>query len=224
MDGIPTDWREYLGDDIITLSIAHGNNARNLPRSCSALTDRVVQIAPIALFATRSKAAHRAHSVDVKIENNAVNDIPDNIFDKLINEAGSVRSEFAELKPYMMRFTNVCFRADVTVAPTPDIDPNGEVSIHIDFCNRAGIEEHENTPYNLSLRYILPDGFTVQGARRSLLLDEWSPHTGKCQPKYASLDFTVKAGESVEPLNRIVVEVIAEGRPNIMYIPITLLG
>lgn len=224
MDGIPADWREYLGEDIITLSIAHGNNARNLPKTCSALTDRVVQLAPIALFASRSKAAHKAHSVDVKIEKDAASDIPEYIFNKLMNEAYTVRDEFAELKPYMMRFENVCFRADVTVAPTPDIAPDGEVSVHIDFKNRAEIDGHENNPYNLSLRYILPSGFTVQSARRSLLLDELSPHTGNCQPKYASLDFTIKAGESVEPINRVVVEVVAEGRPNIMYIPITLLG
>ena len=224
MAGIPEDWREYLGEDIITLSIAHGNNARKLPRNCSELTERVVQLAPIALFATRTKAAHYAHSVDVLIDKTSATEIPDNIYDKLLGEANNIRGEFAELKPYMMHFQNVCFSADVTLSPTPDIDPDGEVRVHIDFDNRCGIEGHENTPYNLSLRYILPDGFSVIGARRSLYLDEWSPHTAKCTPRYASLDFIIKAGESVETLNRIVVEVVAEGRPNIMYIPITLLG
>ena len=224
MAGIPEDWKEYLGEDIITLSIAHGNNARRLPTTCSALTDRVVQLAPTALLATRSIEAHRAHSVDVCIEKNADSDIPADIFDKLMRDADGVRSRFATLVPYMMRFDNVGYWADVTISPTPDIAPCGEVNVCVEFYNKGTLDGHENTPYNLSLRYWLPEGFTVEGARKALLLDELSPHTGKCQPICATLSFTIKAGESVETINRIVVEVVAEGRPNIMYIPITLLG
>ena len=39
-----------------------------------------------------------------------------------------------------------------------------------------------------------------------------------------SNDTTVKAAENIEAVNRIVVEVAAEGSPNMMYIPISLLG
>ena len=216
MEGIPKDWMEYLGDDIITISIARGNNARPLPSTCTALTERVVKVTPAALFANRIYSK-------VQLDYIGETDIPDNVYDDLINSANDIRTQFATLKPYMMRFDNVGFAAEVTLEPTPDITPNGEVKVHIDFINK--FRHHENNPYNLSLRWFLPDGFTVEGGRKAVLLDEWSPHTGAwyVEPK-TSLDFVIKAGDSVEPINRIVVEVVAEGRPNIMYIPITLLG
>ena len=224
MDGIPKDWMEYLGDDIITISIARGNNARHLPDTCSALTDRIVQLAPVALFATRSRDAHFRNCVDVELDHASNTDIPENVYDKLIKEADSVRERFAGLKPYMMRFDNVGFWADVRISPTPDITPGGDVNVCVEFYNKGTLDGHENTPYNLSLRYWLPEGFTVEGARRALLLDELSSHTGKCQPVCSTLNFTIKAGDKVEAINRIVLEVVAEGRPNILYIPITLLG
>jgi hypothetical protein len=38
------------------------------------------------------------------------------------------------------------------------------------------------------------------------------------------MEFTLTAGESVAAVNRCVLEIVAEGRPAPMYIPITLLG
>ncbi len=37
-------------------------------------------------------------------------------------------------------------------------------------------------------------------------------------------EFIITAGENVGPLNRLVVEAIAPGRPTVGYIPVTILG
>ena len=63
-------------------------------------------------------------------------------------------------------------------------------------------------------------GFTVEGGRKSLTLTHQNAH----QNASCELDVTVKAGDSVEAMNRCVLEVTAIGRSIPMYIPITLLG
>ena len=35
---------------------------------------------------------------------------------------------------------------------------------------------------------------------------------------------TIKAGERVEAINRLVLEVVADGRPTVTYIPLQLMG
>ncbi|MBQ9115472.1 MAG: ADP-ribosylglycohydrolase family protein [Clostridia bacterium] len=211
MDGIPKDWMEYLGDDIITLSIARGNNARNLPDTCTALTERVVKVAPVALFANKTLTDMTVDKVDPT-------SYPVDIYEKLLAKANAVRGQFSKLKPYMTHFDTVPFSADVTLSASPDISPLGEIGVHIDF--DGNVPRHENSPYNLTLRWILPEGFTAEGGKLAVRLDEASPHG----PAYAYTDFVIKAGETVSAVNRLVLEVIPEGRHTAMYIPIILLG
>ena len=214
MAGIPTDWKEYLGDDIITISIARGNNARRLPATCAELTERVVKLAPSVLFANR-------YLGEVTISEVKATEIPENAIDILFGGAKHVNSEFSRLKPYMTHVDSVLFDVDVTLPIGPDIEPNGTVPVTVDVYNNCSPVTHENAPYNLSLRWILPDGFTLEGGKRAVYLDERSSHARDPQ---ANVSVTVTAGEKVEAVNRIVLEIVAEGRPTAVYVPIVLLG
>ena len=118
-----------------------------------------------------------------------------------------------------MHFECVMFDAYVTLANAPDIRPLGECNIHITFANKR--HTHENSPYNLSFRWILPEGFAVENGRSTLRLAHETTHAGDY---YSDIDFTLKAGETVQPVNKLVLEVNVENRPTTMYIPITLLG
>lgn len=224
MAGIPQDWMEYIGDDIITISIAKGNRARNLPNNCKELTERVVALAPSVIFANRIYTGTESNYT--KFDDVKLTEVSEGDVNRIMEMARYVGEQFETLKPYMTRFENVCFAADVTVSPTPDITPGGEVKVGIRFQNIL----QENNPYNLTLRWLLPEGFTVEGGRRALILDEQNAHTSKCRYwgwgdfPTASVEFVIKAGDKVEAVNRAVLEVVAEGRPNIMYIPVTLLG
>ena len=214
MAGIPTDWKEYLGDDIITISIARGNNARRLPATCAELTERVVKLAPSVLFANR-------YLGEVTISEVKATEIPENAIDILFGGAKHVNSEFSRLKPYMTHFDSVLFDVDVTLPSGPDIEPNGTVPVTVDIYNNYSSVTHENAPYNLSLRWILPDGFTLAGGKRAVYLDEASPHD---KAPCSTVNVKINAGEKVEAVNRIVLEIVAEGRPTAVYVPVVLLG
>jgi hypothetical protein len=221
MAGIPNDWKEYLGDDIITISIARGNVARHLPNNCTALTERVVAIAPSVLFANRQFGY-------IKISEAGKTDIPENALDILFDGAKEANKEFSRLNPYMTHFESVLFNVDVTLPNGPDIEPNGSLPVSVEIINNIHYwnsgkfrTEHENAPLNLSLRWILPEGMTVTGGKRAVYLDAGSPHAWAPSTK---VDFTVNVGENVSALNRLVLEIVAEGRPTAVYAPVVLLG
>lgn len=85
---LPDDWRAYIGDDIITLSINKGDHKAGgaVPKSCTELTDRVVAQAPFMLFANHS---------DVIINDNEEN-IPDTLQDCLFSQCEALRAEYVD--------------------------------------------------------------------------------------------------------------------------------
>lgn len=213
MAAIPSDWKEYLGDEIVTISIARGDRARSLPNNCHDLTERVVRLAAATLLANNS---------DVMLTENHENEFPENAAAVMMTNISSNRklqSSLHSLKPYSLYFECPMYEAFVTLADTPDILPLGECKIHIDFVNKT--DAHENSPYNLSLRWILPEGFYVKSGRSAVRIAQASSHS----PDHCgSVDFLIAAGENVQAVNRLVLEVVADGRPTILYLPITLLG
>lgn len=50
--GIPADWKEYLGDEIRTISI-NGHVNRRIPKTCIELTERVLDQIPVMLAANK---------------------------------------------------------------------------------------------------------------------------------------------------------------------------
>lgn len=54
-EGIPDDWKEYLGDKINTICI-NGLVVNRIPKTCTELTDRVLDMIPVMLAANRENA------------------------------------------------------------------------------------------------------------------------------------------------------------------------
>jgi len=213
MRALPYDWKEHIGDDIITISIARGSKGRTLPNTCTALTERVVQMAPPTLLANKAEMTVSPTDPD---------DIPGNIKEILlqnIQKSFRLQDTLKYLKPYSMHFECIMFDAYVTLDKAPDIRPLEACNIHITFANKR--HTHENSPYNLSFRWILPEGFTVENGCSALRLAHETTHANDY---YSDIDFALRAGDNVQPVNKLILEVNVEGRPTVMYIPITLLG
>jgi hypothetical protein len=209
--GVPKDWSEYIGDDIVTVSIARGNNGKNVPKTCTELTERVVEVAPWMLAANRDLT-------DVRITECGDAEIPENIGDVMYESAARVEKVIRELKPFTTNFACPNYSVQVTMEKAPDIEPGGEISFTVTITNNW--QGNINEPFNLNLRWMLPEGFSISGGRRAVFMEPYSYR----KPPFVTLNFTIKAGEVVNAINRAVLEISAVGRPTIMYIPITLLG
>ena len=207
MDIIPKDWQRHIGDDIITVSINRASVGREVPKTCTELCNRAVKQAPYMLFSNHA---------NVEIANTKT-EIPSNIYDVLINN-DNFKGIIENIKPSTITFDCAFLNATVCYNSDPEISKNGEKKIDITFINNTNA--FDNRRYNLEFRWWLPSGFSVETNKQTMKLCYANSHIdGKLH--YSVI---IRAGETVEAMNRCVLEVTAVGRSIPMYIPITLLG
>ena len=211
MKAIPSDWQEYIGDRIITVSIAMGIVGAKMPKTCTELTERVVSLAPSVL-----KAQFRDN---VRI-GAGENEIPDDVVEKYVNDH-YLRAPLERLVPNSIIVDSLFINVTVMYGDTPEIAPLEEKKLKIRFRNKSWQESNfgQSSPHNLTLRWLGCDGFTVTGRTAVSLIHKTSHHSGEVE-----IEVTVRAGETVAPVNRLVLEVVNEGKAQITYVPVTLLG
>lgn len=212
MNGIPEDWRTYIGDDIVTISTVNsGDIGGRIPRTCTQLTQRVVKLAPTVLY------TYNQRNLDRAVELGEGDDIPENVVSLLKEQLGQFYSRTASvLKPWSMHFEEAFLQVDLALSGAPEIAPGGQIGVHIDFTNDTVLE---NMPHGLSLRWILPDGFDVTG-KSAVLLPRYDSHNdGR-----TACDAVITAGETVQRENRIVLEITVPGRHTALYASFLLFG
>ncbi len=218
--GIPEDWRQYIGDDIVTVSIAKGNNGKCIPKTCTELTDRIVRMAPVVLACNSIKhtdfTPNGAFS-DFEVELGCEDVIPDDAHERLIEfVSNKIRPVASGLVPYSVYEENVFMRVQASLSHAPEIAPGEEIGVHITFNAKCNFEDE---PRNVAMRWILPEGFTASG-KQALMIHGFNPHSDGT----AHCDFVIKAGDVVKAENRIILEIITLGRCTPIYISIPLFG
>lgn len=205
---IPEDWKAYIGDDIITVSINRGDGATGggVPKSCTELTERVVAQAPFVLFANKAYTSFT----------DGEDEIPEAIAEYLGIQCDTMR-ETTVFCPYTAHFDSAALTADIVLDKAPDIEPNGEITVDAVIKTYRSLGDGLS---NLTFRWWLPDGFSVISGKQTAVITNKNPHDSGS----AMVRFTIKAGETVAPTNRCVLEVVAEGRPDPLYISVLLLG
>lgn len=203
---IPADWRAHLGDSIVTCSIAYGSMPGGVPKSCTELTARVAAEAPEMLIANRA---------NVEFTDGAT-EIPADLAERFLADP-TTRRQLELRQPFSFTVDFDYARAIVTLDGEPEINPAEEKRVHIRFINN--INAYCNAPRNLTMRWLLPEGFTVTG-RQTIRLPQQTAHS---IPEVET-DFVLRAGETVGAVNRAVLEVTGECRTSAAYIPVVLLG
>lgn len=205
MAAIPDDWRAHIGDDIVTWCLA-GGVIGNVPKTCAALTERCAAMAPIVLFANRTGVS--------LVEGE--DEIPAGVAADY-QKPGATLKRLSALEPYQFEVNLETLRVRVTWDRQPDIRPNGEIGVKVTFLNQRQI--YGNMPHFVSLRWILPDGFTAESPLSALV-----PHVNSHNPGFDEIRAVIRAGESVQAINRIALEVVIDGRCTVGYVPMMLLG
>lgn len=205
---IPEDWRAYIGDAIVTTSIAHCSIRRPfIPKTCTELTDRVLAQVDSVLLVNKT-------GVTVT---DAADEIPSDIGDSILADDKAAKALCAR-KPYTFEHTFAYAKALVALQGEPRIAPEERFKVHVRFENQT--YPYCNIPYVLRFRWLLPEGFRVEGPK-SAILPESDAHT---RDAAVEADFTIVAPAEVEAVNRIVLEALADGRSTAGYLPVTLLG
>lgn len=214
--GIPADWAEYLGDDIVTISV-EGGTIRNTPKTCTELTDRVVAQAQ---HTTTLKYLHPNYCYDWQNTYlvDGATEIPDGLCARY-QSCPLTKERLNITYPNSFEQVNNVFSAMAVFDDGIDVRSNEEKKVRIAF--RPNTDVIGNLPFRLTLRWWLPEGWSADGVARVTL-----PATSKYYPYRTATwtEFTVTAPEQIMAENRLVLEVVADGRPSAIYLPIILMG
>ncbi len=203
---IPADWKEYIGDKIITISINKGDSrtGRSVPETCTELSERVIAQAPHVLFEMQANVSFG----EPMMEEGAP---------KYLEEQCKLLREENPLTPYTAEFESALLRATLKYDDGIDIAPMEEknltITIGYHWCMGDELK-------NLNLRWWLPEGFTMKKGRQTAILNNKNAH----HTPTVTLQYTLAAGETLAPQNRCVLEIVAEGRSVPLYVPVLFLA
>lgn len=207
MGGIPSDWSAHVGDEIVTKSFNRIVLGKFVPRSSAELTERVVRQAPYMLLSNRANVELTADQLPCSQEDA-----------ECVLNSCKFREVINSLKPYSAHFDSIIASADVYLEASPDILPGEKKTVAVVL--RSNGHGYNESAYNLSMRWWLPEGFAVESGRKTAILPRIDRHTdNSCE-----LRFVLQAGENVAAENRCVLEITVSGRFMPMYIPVLFLG
>jgi len=216
--GLPKDWCEYMGDDIVTGTI---NTCLSWPRitTCTQLTEKVVSLAPSVLRFNQMNAA-KVELVDGKDE------YTQEELDKLSlpygknEETDAMRASLFSMKENTFQTKFGYATAIVSYENGTDIAPNEEKKISVKIINN--VKAYGNKPNTIRIKVWLPEGFTANKTEFDVLAPHWTPVTADCISE--KVEITVKAGENLQATNKVLLEIGALGRYTQAYIPVIFLN
>lgn len=208
MAAIPEDWRKHLGDDIVTVSVNKGC-LYGVPKTCTELTAHVVNEAPAMLHANRRDLKYYVEFTDGETE------VPEDAEETFADP--TVCRALLDTPPYSYEVNFNVAKAIVTFDKAPDIEPGESIRVKVRFVNQADI--FGCMPYFLNLSWILPDDWTVEGPRSVQL-----PHVNAHNSGMVDTEFVITAGETTDPVNRLILEAVVDERPTTGLIPVTVYG
>ena len=201
---IPEDWAAHIGDKITTVAVNRGS-LYGVPETCTALSERVYNLIGVTLKANRVGHVRISDDPCSADEGDIAYFSNNNYAKTLCAKPG---------KSYEADF--IWGKGEIRYASDPVIAPGESVNVTVFITNNP----HMPDPKHLHLKWLLPEGFSVTGGRRDLYL----PHRSMHSDGTVSVDFTITAGDRVESVNRPVLEIVANGRPTVGYLPVVLLG
>ena len=126
-------------------------------------------------------------------------------------------TELMARRPYSFTIDSAFLSTTVSFDGDPDIAPLETKNVHLRLKNN--VYDFGDIPYNLTLRWLGSEGWTIKCPSFVRLLN-FTTHSDAI----TELDIQITAPERVEAKNRLVLEIVADGRPTVAYIPVMLLG
>lgn len=199
---IPADWRKYIGDNIVTIAINRGD-AWGMPQSCTELTNRVMALTPQVLY------ANKCFNIVLTDEDQDLSEVD---LGELCSTAAAKRIYSRPAWSYEVDFIHA--KATVIFDAEPRISPNGQLKFKLSILSCLP------EPRNVTIKWHLPEGWSVTGPGSAYLRHYYpDPQHGP-----TLCEFTLTAGEKVEPFTRVIAEIAAPGRPTAGLVPVTVLG
>ena len=199
-DGIPADWKEYIGDRIIPICIS-ASYRDYAPKTCTELTEQVLDTMPEVL---------KAYGIELSLTDK------ETCSEEAIraNILPGYRAQVMKRSPWSFEVPATSHTyAYVEYEKEPSVKPLDDFSITVTLCNQR------RNPYHYEVNVSLPEGWSAD-----------YPHTQYVEHRTMINDGTSKwtmkvhVGETVSSVNRILIAFSPKGHALPILIPSVLLG
>ncbi len=193
--GIPEDWKEYIGDRIMTICVG-GNFVCLLPKTCSELTERVMKMMP---------AVFLANGVDISFGNS------ESHWDENRLKKGVDGKKIMSLAPCSVRFSDVFFSGTAEYEKEPVLTDGESMKIHVTL-------KANHEPVWVSVDMRLPDGFCAVYPENVLINPEYTLFPGRL----CEFDIVMTAENIRKSSNTAIMILKGEGRMKNVCVPFVI--
>ena len=202
---IPNDWKEFVGDRIVTISIS-AMHKMHIPKTCTELTERIAALLPRVMQANKVKFTLTDEMTDFPAE--------------LAEKYNRVSPEkYFAYSPYSYEITHYsAFSVRVELSDTPRVAPGDTRRVKLTIQSSPYLRE----THKLQFRLLAPNGWSAGHYPKTLTL--LYPQPAHKLFGNASIEFDLTVGENVDAVNRVYMEITSSELCYPMMIPITLIG
>ena len=204
MAGIPADWAEHIGDEIVTVSIDRTYDNIRYMHTCTRLTERVMNLIPTVLTANNLPCRW------TEGENELIVHRPPHVHGALVDRCYD-RTPM-ERPRYCIDVANTpVMRVQVEYDKNPSVSVGESVTATVRFINKL------YRPVNIDVRIVEATGLDVDHKSARCY----------CDNKFHRYDtqavFTFTGNEEMKPINNVIVECRISDRPMpiLFEIPVT---
>ena len=207
--GIPEDWKEYIGDNIITGCLLFGHC--HFPSTCTELTDNVMNLHQVTLRTTMQDL-YKGKLVEICDENDFSDITPEAMMGTKFVDELKRRSEYSFTAESLMATAYINFDTVPTISTEKPL--TGYVYIMPNLLPESR---------QWKLRWVLPEGWEVKCrgvvATNNNLSFKQETNKANCEAR-----FIISCPVNPEPVNDLLLDISAPDRPTHITVPIRVLG
>lgn len=215
--GIPSDWKAYIGDDIVTGTI---NACLSFPRvkTCTELTEKVVSLAPSVLRFNRMNA--------VTVEFGDGSEFTKDETEKFslpygkCEETDLMRASLFTLEENTLQKKVGSVTAIVGCKDGFEISAGEEKTLSVKVLNN--VKAYGSLPHTVRIKLWLPEGFSADKTEIDIFAPNWTPFTLDCISDEKQIKIT--AGDGLRAVNEILLEVSVLNGFAREFIPLIFVG
>ncbi len=202
---IPKDWQEYIGDNIITVSVNKGalqDFDTKFMNSCSSLTDKVMSLHPVTLYGTKVEISDRA--TDIRR------------FDISETMGNDFAMSLEYLSDYYLKYDSAIAKYTVEFDKEPQLCAGEQIGITLSIVNKFISQK------NYTVEWILPEGWSVEGKKNISVHYQCSDRLHN--EVIISEDYVVTAPYELDAVNKLILSVKGAATVDETLIPIVIMG
>lgn len=213
-DKIPEDWKEYIGDRIITCSINRGISFR-FANTITDLVNRISAQAPYCLYANKDKVEIVDGETEIS-EEERTSFLKEFAKD---DERDSIRALRYSLKANTFKTRTGPLTTIVTYKDGVYCKAGDTKTLEVMFTNN--IKAYGNENHEAKVEVILPKGMTCREDKKEVFLPCWTPMSVMAYSECISFD--IEINEPTATAETVLLKITVKPRGKQYFIPVKFL-